>query len=306
MAIKAFTKRLLSEPLLHFMLIGLAIFVLYGTAKDPASVSENKILLSAGDVANLAQSWQTRWNRPPTQQELDGLISTYIREQILYREALKLGLDVNDTIVRRRLAQKMDFLFRDLAQPGKPSDEVLKDYVAQNTDRFENPPRFSFDHVYLSPDKRGPNLESDGARILEELRHSSAVDTDFAAAGDRFMLEQRFVDYSQREISRLMGSRFAEALADVKPGEWTGPIHSGYGLHLVIIHDYVPAGMPEFDLIRGQVEMEYQAEQLRIANEALFNELKSNYEIVVEMPVQEIDSKEDTGISSETEATSRP
>ena len=303
MVIKAFTKRLLSEPLLHFMLLGLAIFVLFGTADEPQSESENRILLSAGDVANLAQSWQTRWNRQPTQQELDGLINEYVREQILYREALKLGLDINDTIVRRRLAQKMDFLFRDLAQPGEPDDEVLKDFLAQNTDRFENPPRFSFDHVYLSPDKRGTNLESDAVRILKDLRLSTVADANYAAAGDRFMLEQRFVDYSQREISRLMGSRFATALADVKPGAWNGPIQSGYGLHLVIIHDFVPSGMPDFELIRDRVEMEYQAEQLRIANDALFAELKSNYEIIVEMPVQDTDAGRD---SSGTESTSGP
>jgi hypothetical protein len=278
-------RRLLTEPLIHFLLIGMAIFAVYEIVVDPNPDNQDRIQLTGRDISSMADAWQSRWNRPPTSQELQGLIDETIREQIMYREALKLGLDNNDIIVRRRLAQKMDFLFRDLAAPGEPTDDMLEAFLADNAERFEFPPRYSFTHVYLNPDKRVTEINENARTLLDSLRAGSS---NAAEAGDRFMLNQEFSDYSHNEVARVMGARFADALAETEPGSWQGPVISGYGLHLVYIQQVIPARMPDLSEIRERLVTEFHTDQQRMANEALYSELRARYEIIIEMPVENV------------------
>jgi hypothetical protein len=219
----------------------------------------------------------------------------------MYREALKLGLDNNDIIVRRRLAQKMDFLFRDLAAPGEPTDDMLEAFLADNAERFEFPPRYSFTHVYLNPDKRGTEANENARTLLDSLRagSSNAAEagdrfmlnqefSDYSHNDDRFMLNQEFSDYSHNEVARVMGARFADALAETEPGSWQGPVISGYGLHLVYIQQVIPARMPDLSEIRERLVTEFHTDQQRMANEALYSELRARYEIIIEMPVENV------------------
>ncbi len=286
----SFFQRIIREPLGHFLLIGLLIFLLYDQVAAPPGDDNDRILLSSSDIVVLEESWQLRWNRPPTPRELKGIVENHVREQVMYREALKLGLDKNDSIVRRRMAQKLDFLFRDLTQQIEPTDPQLTDFLAANPERFEHPARLTFSHIYLSPDKRGPNVESDAAELLIQLREMPLADIDPASLGDRFMLQHELSDYSSREVARLMGTRFSEALDDIEPGAWQGPINSGYGLHLVYIQDRSAARMPGLDEIRDRVVMEYVSEQQRIANESFYQELRDRYEVIVEWPADLSDS----------------
>ena len=148
--------RFLREPLLHFMLIGAAIYLLYGVFAEPVAEADDKtIVVSAGEIEWMRSSWQQRWNRPPTPEEFDGLIQQYIRETVLYREALTMGLNQHDMVIRRRLAQKLEYLAKDLVALTPPTDEELLAYFAEHQDRYQQPALYTFTQVFIDPDKRG-------------------------------------------------------------------------------------------------------------------------------------------------------
>jgi hypothetical protein len=162
------------EPLLHFLLIGVALFALYYQVADPQSDRPRRIEVSAADIERMANLWARRWQRPPTPAELQGLIKAHVREEVLYREARALGLEQNDTIVRRRMAQKMEFFFQDIAARKEPSDDELQDFMENNAERFRRPARLSLTQVYLSRDKRGGQVMQDAEMLLEDLRLQGA------------------------------------------------------------------------------------------------------------------------------------
>ncbi len=168
-------KKWLREPLLHFLLIGAALFVLYGLQNDEAVGDDRRIVFTDADINRLVALWEKRWQRLPTQLELEGLIESQIREEVLYREALAMGLDQQDTVVRRRLAQKLEFITADLAAQAEPGDAELADFLAAHSDQFEVPGRISFVQVYLNADKRGEQVEQDAIILLDELEFLPAV-----------------------------------------------------------------------------------------------------------------------------------
>ncbi len=270
------------EPLVHFLVLGALLFGLFALVNDEASSkSPNQIEITASNVERLRAGWSKQWNRPPTETELKGLIESHLREEVLYREALALGLDQNDTIIRRRLAQKMQFLFEDLADQFKPTDEELKGYFNQNKDKYRLPARFSFTHVYFSVDRRGDSAEHDARRLLAQLQISDAAPLPVSDRGDPFMLQYDFVRNTEKEVAKLFGRRFAEQLLEVQVGSWQGPIESGYGLHLVRIHDKVEPRLPELAEVLNRAQVDLESERRREMNKEIFEKLKARYEIVV-------------------------
>lgn len=274
------------EPLMHFLVLGMALFAFYRWQNPPGSTTgpaPQEIVVTRGRIANLAESFARVWQRPPTQAELDGLIEDYVREEVLYREALALGLDRDDTILRRRLRQKMEFISEDVAAQAEPTDDELQQYFAEHADAYRVDPRLSFRHVYLSTDRRGETVRDDAAVLLEELR-GAGTDADISEIGDPLMLEPQFVDIPLRDVASLFGAAFATQLADVPAGEWTGPVESGYGLHLVYLDDRTPGRLPELADVREAVLRDWLAEQRREANEALYHALREQYTITIEQP----------------------
>ena len=172
------------SPLLHFMVLGVLVFLLYSFFASRQPRESEEIVVSAQQIELLASMWQKQWRRPPTQQELDGLIQSYIREEVLYRQALSMGLDRDDTVIRRRLAQKIEFLAQDLAAQVEPTDQELRNYFVENPEKFEVPPRITFQHVYINLDQRGDSAETEAELILSELRAGG----DPRQLGDRFLL----------------------------------------------------------------------------------------------------------------------
>jgi parvulin-like peptidyl-prolyl isomerase len=210
-----------------------------------------------------------------------GLINDFVKEEILYREALGLGLDQGDTIIRRRLGQKLEFLSKDLNVQPEPSEEELQTFLKENTEQFMIPARITFSHIYLNADHRGDSVDKDAEELLATIRSQSSP-VDLATVGDRFMLQNEYVDYSQREISRLFGGSFAESLFSLEQGSWQGPIFSGYGLHLVFIKGKTEARLPSLEEVREQVKLEYVSVKERQANEAFYQKLRDQYEVVIE------------------------
>jgi hypothetical protein len=269
--------------LLHFLLIGAAIFALFYQVADPELVTENRIVISAADIDRMITLFERKSQRLPTQQELKGLVDAEIHEQILYREALAMGLDEDDTIVRRRMAQKIEFMFNDLIDTAEPTEAELQTFLDENADKFIEPARTSFVHVYLNADKRSDSIETDAAQLLDVFNNANDP-LDPADAGDPFMFGYAFKNQSEHQIARIFGRNFAESLATLAPGNWQGPVTSGYGLLLFYINDRSESWLPPLDEIRDSVLFELLAVRRQQANEAFYQSLRDRYEFIIEQP----------------------
>ncbi len=274
-------RRLLRDPLTHFVILGLGALVLYEAVTRGAG-PENEIVVARAEVDRMRASWAAQWSREPTDAELSSLIDAWVQEEILYREALALGLDRDDTIIRRRLAQKMDFLGADSGAgsggTSEPDDETLSAYLAQNRERFRVASRVSFDQVYVSPDLRGDGTDADARALLVELRRGA----DASEAGDRLLLPRHQAGVSSDRVSQLFGGDFAETLESLPVGRWEGPVTSGFGLHLVYVEQREPARDPPLDEIRARVRTEWKAAQREQSLDAFRQALRERYSVRVE------------------------
>jgi hypothetical protein len=277
-------RAVLREPLLHFLVFGGLLFVLFGLNRAPDQTDARQILVTAAQTEQLAAQFSRTWMRPPTEDELAGLIERHIRGEVFYREAVAMGLDQDDPYVRNRLGQKLEFLLDDLSAETAPSDETLARYLQEYTQRYQAPARVSFQQVYLNPD-RHPQLEADATRLLEQLRAGA----DPAGLGDVSLLGETFDDLSQTEVAQQFGDAFAEALLDVEQGHWLGPIPSGLGAHLVQVSDRQPARLPTLAEVRPQVLRDWQDQQRREQKEQAYARLRQRYAITVE-PAQGLET----------------
>jgi len=274
-----FVRKLIREPLVHFLLIGAALFVVFGMTQGPDTNAANRIVVDAGQVEQIVAQFKRTWIRPPTRQELDGLIESYVREEVYYREALAMGLDQNDPTVRQRMRMKLEFILEDLTLDENPTDDVLSDYLGKNPDRFQLEPEISFTQVYVSPDDR-PEIEADAERILAELKAGA----DPQSLGDTSMLNFEYRDMTPAEIGRTFGDIFAKQIAELRPSDWQGPFYSGLGGHLVNVTGRVEGRMPTLDEIRPLVEREWLATQRVELKDLAYGRLREDYEVVVELP----------------------
>ena len=278
-------KNLLREPLVHFLLLGAALFVLDAWLRPAAGPAANtEIVVGEARIRNLAQTFQRTWQRPPTQLELDGLVESHIREEVLYREALALGLDRDDAIIRRRLQQKMEFVSEEAAALAAPTDDDLVAYMQANPDTFRAEPRVTFSQVYLDPRKRASTLDADARRLIDGLGRAGP-NPDLAQLGDSLMLlEQHYENAPQGELERLFGREFAEAVVKQPVGRWTGPIGSGYGVHVVRIESMTPGGVPALAAVRPLVEREWRNAKRQELSKAFYDRLRAKYAVTVKMP----------------------
>jgi hypothetical protein len=284
---EAMFNKLLHEPLIHFLFIGTVLFVLFGMLNDPESDQDNRLVVTQAHVDHLVKTFQKRWNRLPGQAEVKNLVDSFIRQEVLYREALAIGLDKDDSVVRRRMAQKIDFMFKDIATPPEPGDAQLQEYLKKHPEKFTRPPRYTFSHVYLNADKRGDKVFDDAKLLLTRL-NQNANKPDLSAAGDALMLDHHYTDTSQPEVARLFGQQFSEKLNTVGPGQWTGPVDSAYGVHLVNVQQRTDTRLPKLAEIRDQVRREYIFDRQSDANEQFYNNLRKRYKVIVEQPLEEL------------------
>lgn len=273
-------RRWLREPLLHFLLLGLAIFGAYrllGADEQPPS----SIVVTEGIINGQIESFSRTWLRPPTPQEVEELIREYVREEVYYREGLALGLDRDDTVIRRRLKQKLEFVAEAAGIAAAPTEEDLRAYLDQRLDAYRTDTRLSFVHVFLNAERRGDAVVPDAARLLAGLQSSqNAIDP--AALGDPTMLERQFEDVPLRDVAAQFGDEFADRVAELPVGQWQGPIESGYGLHLVRVGARTDGRAPELDEVRDTLRRDWLNERRIAANEAYYQSLLQRYTVTVE------------------------
>lgn len=282
--------RLLQEPLLHFLLLGIVLFAVAYYWGDAAVGPENdQIVVTAGKVRSLAHIFQRTWQRPPTQQELDGLVEDYINEEVFYREALAMGLDQNDTLIRRRLRQKLEFVAEDLADAVEPTDDELAQYLAEHPGQYRLEDRTTFTQIYFSPQRRGESLDDDVQQALEVLRTNND-EVDVTEFGDPTLLPIYHESLRETEIANLLGKEFGRSLNEIETGAWTGPIESAYGLHLVKVHERTPGRVPNLDEVRDAVRRDWFAQRRADSKQKFYDSLRERYEVIIEVPEEEPDS----------------
>jgi parvulin-like peptidyl-prolyl cis-trans isomerase-like protein len=268
--------RLLREPLLHFLLLGGLLFAIFGRGGSDAGEADRQIVVSDADIDRLAAAFSRTWHRPPDAEEQQAQIQDYIREEVLYRTALGLGLDKDDTIIRRRLRQKMEFLLEDTVPP--PRETELRTYCQAHPEKFRTEPRISFRQVFISK-RRGGTAEADAQQILARLVAGSAGAED---DGDPLALGEGFSLMPLDQIVAQFGEGFARELTQVAPGHWVGPLQSAYGLHLVLVTASQPTTLAPFEQVRAAVQREWFAEHRTAAQDAQYQALLAGYRVTVQ------------------------
>jgi hypothetical protein len=276
-------KRILKEPLLHFLLLGAVIFAAYSLVSKGAGGEPGKIVVTQGQLASMMVGFTRTWQRPPTREEWEGLIRDRVREEVYYREALALGLDKDDLIIRRRLRQKMEFVTDDVVAQAEPGEAELAEFLAKHPDRFRVEPRFTFRQVYLNPAKHGENLARDTAQLLAQLNQAGGK-IDISALGDSFLLEHRFEAEPASEIGKQFGEKFAAKLGELSPGQWQGPVESGFGVHLVLVSERLEGRLPALADVRDAVRREWANVKRLETNEQFYQELLKRYAVTIERP----------------------
>jgi len=283
--LRATIFRWLREPLLHFLLIGAAIFAIYAHVRGGETENTNyKIVLSLDDLKQLDISFVSQWHRQPTAEEFTGLVEQFIRQEILYREALAMGLDKDDTIVKRRMAQKMEFLSEDVKSAHEPTTEELKAWYAENSEKFALPDRATFRHLYFSFDNHGTNAQKAAETALQRIAEMSQEDGAKKADADPFMFQDYYGDRAPYQLAKEFGPSFATGMFKLKPGAWQGPIESGYGWHLVWIESIAPGGVPPFEDVEPDVKTAWLADQKAIQWQKAYATMRAKYEVVAPRP----------------------
>jgi parvulin-like peptidyl-prolyl isomerase len=274
--------------------LALVVFGLHAVLNRDSGPDEGDpylVEVSSAELEWLRTMWKKRMNREPTVHELRSQVNQVIRETILEREAVQMGLDKDDVVLRRRLAQKMEFLFKDLSSLTQPSEEDLRQYFEENGGRYETPVRVTFTQVFFDTDKRGAE---DAAQAVKAFLESSGAEAEDAVAahrlGDASMLPPHCGDCDAREIRNRFGEEFFGTVKTLSPGSWHGPILSGYGLHAVYVRERTDARLPAFDEIKDRVEADWIAERQRLNTKKAYQELRSQYRVLVEGMPYDLDT----------------
>lgn len=279
----AYTSRILREPFLHFILGGALIFAAYAWLHPAAAptADPNQIVLTQNDLRQLAVQWIAQGRSPPSKDEMQDLVDQKISEEVLSREAVAMGLDKDDAIIRRRLAQKMAFLAEDIAALQNPNENELRSWYAENASRFAVPPRASFRHLYFSSD-RGAKARESAVDALAKVAGKPSNSPDLAvAAPDAFMFQDYYADRDPTQVTREFGPEFAKALFELKPGAWQGPIQSGYGWHLVFVEASEPSRVPPFEEVAPDVKSAWLDQKQRDLKRVALDAMRARYSVVV-------------------------
>jgi hypothetical protein len=278
-------KKFFREPLVHFLLIGAGLFLLFGWRSGPASLPAGqagpqsaKIVVPQGDIDQMIATFTRTWQRPPTEEEVKGLIEDFVRNEIYYREALAMGLDRDDSVIRRRMRQKMEFILEDITAQTEPTDEELLAYMKKHPDSYLVDPQIAFRHVYVNVDKRGKNAEADARQILAQLNAGA----DPGTVGDPILLDAEIRLSPLWDIKKQFGEEFGRNLLALKSGKWEGPVRSGFGLHLVLVTKRVGGRLPDLKEVREMVKRDWVFDRQKEVKDAAYAKIRERYVVIVE------------------------
>ena len=274
-------KKLFKEPLVHFILIGIALFVAYalinGTNQE-VEAGDRQIVVGTGKIEQLANIFAKTWQRPPTREELQSLIDDFVLEEIYYRKALEMRLDQDDTVVRRRMRQKVEFLTDDTAALIEPTEKDLNEYLRAHEQDFREPSNYSFQQIYFNPDQHGDDPDVYVQQQLSLLRAGSSD------IGDASLLPERFDDTTANQVDATFGLGFSKQLDGLPLKEWAGPLRSGIGLHLIRIEARVEGQIPSLEQIRPTVEREWSNQRRKQIREQVNASMLEEFNVIVEWP----------------------
>lgn len=276
-------SRIIREPLLQFLLAGAMLFAAYAflTPSTDRGDRSHRIELTPDDLRQMTVAWLAQGRPAPTQEQMRNLVEARVREEILFREALALGLDTDDTIVKRRMVQKMEFLAEDLSDLREPTGTELESWFHQRAAGFAYPGRVTFRHLYFSPDRRGGEAQADAGRALARLAGAPEDAPEGAARADHFMFQDHYPERAPDQIAKEFGPKFARALFELEPGAWRGPIESGFGWHLVWVESLTPGRVPLFEEVEPEVKQAWVDAQREADRRRLFDAMKARYVVVV-------------------------
>ena len=270
-------KKILKEPLLHFLLIGFGLFFIYGLVNTKPD--QNEIIIDDGLINEIVAKWELQRNRQPTLEELSGLVNEFVEQEVLYQEALEMNLDHNDEIVKRRLSQKMEFISDGLAESLQPTEDMLKKYFEDKKDNYSKDPVYTMLQIYFSQDKRS-DAYGDAKNALKSV--------SMEGLGDPISLPKTYTNASAFAISRDYGTSFAINLDTLEVGKWTGPINSGLGVHLVFIKEKKAGGLYTFEEVKDKVIVDYNFEASNDFKKELIATLLKGYKINVEIESEKL------------------
>jgi len=276
----------LQEPLFHFFIIGAVLFgahALLNRTEDGVEQQRKQIHIGQGEVRWLTETWTLQRQRAPTHEELQGLVAEFLNEELLAREAREMKLDEDDTVIRRRLAQKVTFLIEDTLRRSEPTEAELQQLYEAGAERFRTGARVSFSQIYFNSAARTDPV-SDAKSMLADL--SGAVAEDASAMGDRSLLASEFYNEDERSVTGMWGPGFARALFALEPGIWSGPVTSGFGIHLVRVSAFENSRVQSFAEVRGRLLDEWRRDQEQVAKKRYFAELQKKYNVVVDEDVK--------------------
>ena len=270
-------KTLLREPIVLFILIGSVLYLLQALVINNKPTAIRQIIITSEQLKQLESGFSNTWLRLPTEIEMEGLIADQIRNEVFYREALAMGLEENDQVIRNRLRQKLELLMDNMASVNVPSQQMLEAYLQENTDDFKKDYQVSFIQVFVNPE-----LHSDPQVLAENLLDQLQDGASPEDLGDRTLMGYVFPEYSQTDVGRRFGTDFARQIMLVKSNDWNGPLNSGIGFHLIRIDHFESGTMPELSEIRSSVEREWMARQKSELKAAAYEKLLEGYDVQIE------------------------
>ena len=270
-------RRLLQEPLLHFLWIGAALFVVHDKVAAPDRAGTT-IVVGDALVDKLARDYEARWTRKASDHELAVLVESHVRDEVLYREGMALGLDRDDEMIKRRVRQKFEVIAEEEGAPSAPTDAALRAYLVEHAGRFLVPGTVSFEQVFFDDAGSRVNIEPG----IAATRVALARGADPRKLGHASMLSGRVENTAQDLVARDFGADFARQLETAPLGQWSGPIRSSFGSHLVRVTARRPAALPELDAIRRVVAREWESERRESSRNESYQKLRGRYTVVIE------------------------
>lgn len=273
--------KFLRDPLIHFIAVAAIVFAAHAVWQARTARADATIVITAEEIERMAALYTSEAGALPGDADMAAMLTDHVRDEALAREARRLGLDQNDTIITRRLAQKMSFVVSDIQEDPVPTEQALRDWHASHPERFTRPALLTFSHIYFSPDMRGEAATAAAEAAL--LRLNGPNPPASTTLGDPFMLQRQYGDIPFRELSRQFGNAFAEALSALPVSEaWQGPVMSAYGVHLVRVDQSRPATLPTFEDIEAEVRKDWLDQQRLEANEQAIEDIIARYEVEIE------------------------